>query len=93
MAHRYWADRVLRICGQDVSASIEFDFTPARSAHTPRGEYAPIDPPEPAIVDIVKVELHLRDETIVAPSWLRSLVQEDDFLYDQLVEVAETYES
>lgn len=29
---------------------IEYDYAPGRPAYTPRGEYAPIDPPDPAEV-------------------------------------------
>lgn len=37
--------------------SITFDYAPGRPAFTPRGEYAPIDPPEPAEVSFVSAEL------------------------------------
>ncbi len=36
---------------------IEFDYTPGRPAYTPRGEYAPIDPPEPAEVSFRSAKL------------------------------------
>jgi hypothetical protein len=36
---------------------ITFSHLPGRPAFTPRGEYAPIDPPEPAEVDFVSATL------------------------------------
>lgn len=36
---------------------IEFSYTPGRPAYTPRGEYAPIDPPEAPEVDFVSAKL------------------------------------
>lgn len=32
-----------------------YSYTPGRPAFTPRGEYAPIDPPEPAEVEIGQI--------------------------------------
>lgn len=36
---------------------IEFSYLPGSPAFTPRGEYAPIDPPEPAEVDFRSAKL------------------------------------
>jgi hypothetical protein len=36
---------------------IEFDYSPGRPAFIPRGEYAPIDPPEPAEVSFRSAKL------------------------------------
>ena len=36
---------------------ITYSFTKGKPAYTPRGEYAPIDPPEPAEVDLVSATL------------------------------------
>jgi hypothetical protein len=36
---------------------IEFDYVPGRPAFTPRGEYAPIDPPDPAEVSFRSAKL------------------------------------
>jgi hypothetical protein len=41
----------------NVTLDIDYTFMPGRPAHTPRGEYAPIDPPEPAEVSLVKATL------------------------------------
>ena len=36
---------------------IEFSYLPGRHAYTPRGEYAPIDPPEPPEVEFMRATL------------------------------------
>jgi hypothetical protein len=36
---------------------IEFSYLPGRPAFTPRGEYAPIDPPDPAEVEFLRATL------------------------------------
>jgi hypothetical protein len=36
---------------------IAFDYAPGRPAYTPRGEYAPIDPPDPAEVSFRSAKL------------------------------------
>lgn len=41
---------------------ITYRYSPGRPAYTPRGEYAPVDPPEEPEVDVVKVELLDADE-------------------------------
>ncbi len=40
----------------EIELRIWFHYTPARPAYTPRGEYAPIDPPEPAEIDFDMAE-------------------------------------
>ena len=40
-----------------VTLDIEFDYSPGRPAFTPRGEFAPIDPPEPAEVSFRSAKL------------------------------------
>jgi hypothetical protein len=39
------------------TVEITYNYAPARRAFTPPGEYAPIDPPEPAAVDFVSAQL------------------------------------
>jgi len=43
----------------DMSIDVRFhyDFTPGKPAYTPRGEYAPIDPPEPPEVTVTYLEV------------------------------------
>ena len=36
---------------------ITYDYSPGRKAYTPRGEYAPIDPPEPPEINFVSATL------------------------------------
>jgi hypothetical protein len=35
---------------------VTFEYTPGRTAYTPRGEYGPIDPPDPAEVSLVSAK-------------------------------------
>ena len=45
------------ICG-GIEAVVEGVFHPYRPAYTPRGEYAPMDPPEPAMVEDITVTVN-----------------------------------
>lgn len=65
---------------------ITYNFAAARPAYTPPGEYAPVDPPEPAEVDFVGAKLI--DGDGLAPS--QSQVEEwaKDWLYDEGYETA-----
>lgn len=45
--------------------AITFEYRPGRPAYTPRGEYAPIDPPEPEEVDFVSA--HMLDDDGMSP--------------------------
>ena len=38
-------------------AQITYKYWPGRPAYTPRGEFGPIDPPDPADVELVSVKL------------------------------------
>jgi hypothetical protein len=40
-----------------VKVEITYEYSPGRRAYTPRGEYAPIDPPEPPEVSFVSAKL------------------------------------
>jgi hypothetical protein len=37
--------------------SITYQYSPSRPAYTPRGEYGPIDPPDPAEIEFVSAKL------------------------------------
>ena len=39
----------------EIELQFEFTFSPGRPAYTPRGEYAPVDPPEAAEIEIQRV--------------------------------------
>lgn len=41
----------------DPTVEIEYRYSPGCPAFTPRGEYAPIDPPDPAEVEFVSARL------------------------------------
>ena len=76
---------------------VDYDYSPSVPAYTPRGEYAPIDPPEPATAEVV----HARWRECSAgegekfqdcPGWLISLMAEDDSLQESLISDAELSE-
>ena len=37
--------------------AITYDYTPGRPAYTPRGEYGPIDPPDPPEINLIEAKL------------------------------------
>ena len=43
----------------EIDLLVKYDFTPGSRAYTPRGEYAPIDPPEPPEINVT--DLCVRD--------------------------------
>ena len=43
--------------GVELELDVGFIYTPGRPAYTPRGEYGPIDPPDPPEVDFTEVEI------------------------------------
>lgn len=45
----------LPFCEQDIAVTIVGTYHPYVRAYTPRGEYAPIDPPEPATFEYQSV--------------------------------------
>ena len=41
----------------ELDVRVIYDFFPAQRAYTPPGEYAPMDPPEPASVELVNIQV------------------------------------
>lgn len=60
----------------DPVMRIEYRYTAGRPAFTPRGEYAPIDPPDPAEVELVSVELLNGDGLAPEPEQLEGWAQD-----------------
>jgi hypothetical protein len=54
---------------QEVACRITYTFQPGRPAYTPRGEYAPIDPPEPDAVEDVTIEVMAGEDDLRRPIW------------------------
>jgi hypothetical protein len=46
------------LANSSLDVRFHYDFTPGKPAYTPRGEYAPIDPPEPPEIIVTKIEVH-----------------------------------
>lgn len=69
---------------------ITYNFTKGRPAYTPRGEYAPIDPPEPAEVDLITATLIDGDGLDPTPSQIDEWAQNylDDQGYDRACDEA-----
>ena len=51
---------------RELDLHVEASYTKGCPAHTPRGEYAPVDPPEPAGIEEITVMLYGHDIT----NWL-----------------------
>lgn len=73
---------------------VDYDFSAAVPAYTPRGEYAPIDPPEPADAEVVAAQWRdcsaADDEKAKpCPGWLISLLSDDDDFRQALINDAE----
>jgi hypothetical protein len=66
---------------------ITYLFTKGCSAHTPRGEYAPIDPPEPAEVELISATLLDGDGLDPTPEQVAEWAQDylDDAGYDHAI--------
>lgn len=84
-----------------IDVRLAVDFIPGRPAHTPRGEYAPIDPPDPPEASVVGIQVkeiqptpreRWRDAT---PEEAAVLFAWADSIYDEIVSDAERqwYES
>ena len=41
----------------ELEVRVIYNFFPAQRAYTPPGEYAPMDPPEPASVELVNIQI------------------------------------
>lgn len=61
-------------CGgpdEEITCRVSFTFQPGCPAYTPRGEYAPIDPPEPDMVEDVEIEVQTGEDENRRPIWQR----------------------
>jgi hypothetical protein len=54
---------------QEVACRITYTFQPGRPAYTPRGEWAPIDPPEPDAVEDVTIYVQAGEDEMRRPMW------------------------
>ena len=69
---------------------ITFNYLPGSPAYTPRGEYGPIDPPEPAEVEYV--QSRVLDAMTLAPDTIDIALQkylDSDAFYSTACELAE----
>lgn len=71
--------------------AVTYDYTPGRPAFTPRGEYAPIDPPEPAEVNFISAELVDGDGLMLTPQQVQERASDwlDDAGYEEACRHAE----
>lgn len=77
--------------GASFTVCVNYIYTPGRPAFTPRGEYAPIDPPEPAAVEIAQIGIMEDGQWRNATPFEFALVTEwvEDSFIDDLIEAAE----
>jgi len=55
---------------------ITFRYTPGLPAYTPRGEYAPIDPPEPAEVELISAKVIDADHLTLDDKKVQEIAEE-----------------
>lgn len=63
------------------TALVTYKYSPGRPAFTPRGEFGPIDPPEPADVELLGVKLLNGDG--LAPEYEQLREWAEDWLNDK----------
>jgi hypothetical protein len=68
MKHVY--QTYMEIAGEEFPCEIEGTYFPAQRAYTPRGEYAPIDPPEPEAFEIDEIRVQVRQTPTASPEWI-----------------------
>ena len=56
---------------QEVACRVLYTFQPGCRAYTPRGEYAPTEPPEPDMVEDVEIEVLDGHDNQGRPRWQR----------------------
>jgi hypothetical protein len=56
---------------QEVACRVTYTFQPGCGAYTPRGEYAPTEPPEPDMVEDVTIEVMAGEDEQRRPIWQR----------------------
>lgn len=78
----YWIDVPVDVEGTEVICRVTYEWTPGRPAHTPRGEYAPIDPPEPPEVSFMSIKVGGND----VPMWFEIAVENSDKAYRWICE-------
>jgi len=80
MAYKLKTDLLLTFGGYETSLSplvVEYTHHRARPGYTPRGEYAPIDPPEPEHVEIGLVYVEKDGARNPLPEWMIEGMTED----------------
>jgi len=68
MKHIY--QTYMEIAGEEFPCEVIGTYFPAQRAHTPRGEYAPIDPPEPEAFEIDEIRVRVRQTPASPPVWI-----------------------
>ncbi|MDZ7711731.1 MAG: hypothetical protein U5L06_00760 [Rhodovibrio sp.] len=56
---------------QEIGCRVTYTFQPGCRAYTPRGEYAPTEPPELDMVEDVKIEVQAGTDEQGRPVWQR----------------------
>ena len=77
IAHKVNATVPFCIGDQELELHVTAAFTKGSPAYTPRGEYAPIDPPEPDEYDILCVTVLENEKYLEVPDWLFKAVVRD----------------
>ena len=56
---------------QEITCRVLYTYQPGCRAYTPRGEYAPTEPPEPDMVEDVEIEVQTGTDNQGRPIWKR----------------------
>jgi hypothetical protein len=76
----------------EIKAEVEYRYSPGRPAHTPLGEYAPIDPPEPPEIDFGPIVLITEGgDKSLPPRWLARWLMNSNAVFNELCEHAERH--
>ena len=54
---------------QEVACRVTYTFQPGCGAYTPRGEWAPTEPPEPDMVEDVSIDVMAGEDNQGRPIW------------------------
>lgn len=71
---------------------VDYTYIPAFTPRAPRGEYRPIDPPEPAEVEVIAAQWRTSGvgQYAECPGWLTAMLSDDEELITTLINDAES---
>lgn len=89
MARRTFTMDFTRLDEAETDVTVAYHFQPGRPAYTPRGEYAPIDPPEGPEVEIVGAWLAAGGDRIATRIAVKLTDAEEERFCEVILEIHE----